>query len=161
MIRALLALALVATSAPALAGGQAQRQALPRLGLASSRAMLVTPPSGGADARRETLRVPGDRGVGGPRQAPACPAEVCLVRSAAMPEATGHLRVSRTDLVLGLLSRSRIPALANVATYIASANVRVDFRPGEPSGAPPGSSGWGKVMVTFRWKLDAENRPYE
>lgn len=156
MLRPLLALSLLATSLPARAGDDARRPALPRLGLTSTRSALVAQASAPAASRRPSLEEPE---VQLRLQGPACLPEVCQLQASSMPESGPLYQVSRTDLVLGILSRAPIPALSTVAGYIANANVRVDFRPGEPGGTP-GAHGWGKVMVTLRWKLDAENKPY-
>ncbi|ACL65239.1 conserved hypothetical protein [Anaeromyxobacter dehalogenans 2CP-1] len=158
MLRSLLALALLASSLPALAGDDGRRSALPRLGLASSRSALVAQAPAPAASRQSSLVEEPEGELR--RQGPVCPPEVCQLQASAMPDSGPLYRASRTDLVLGILSRAPIPALSTVAGYIANANLRVDFRPGEPGGTP-GARGWGKVMVTLRWKLDAENRPHD
>ncbi|ABC81830.1 hypothetical protein [Anaeromyxobacter dehalogenans] len=158
MVRSLLALALLATSLPARAGDDGRRPVMPRLGLASSRSALVAQAPAPAASRQPSLEEPEGELR---RQAPVCPPEVCQLQASSLPEQSGPLyRASRTDLVLGILSRAPIPAISTVAGYIANANLRVDFRPGEPGGTP-GAHGWGKVMVTLRWKLDAENKPHD
>lgn len=157
MVRSLLALAVLATSLPARAGDEGRRPAMPRLGLASARGALVAQAPAPAASRQPSREEPE---VELRRQGPVCLPEVCQLQASSLPGSGPLYRASRTDLVLGILSRAPIPALSTVAGYIANANLRVDFRPGEPGGAP-GAHGWGKVMVTLRWKLDAENKPHD
>ncbi|GAO02926.1 hypothetical protein [Anaeromyxobacter sp. PSR-1] len=156
MVRSLLALSLLAASLPARAGDDGRRAAMPRLGLGSARSALVAQAPPPAASRQPSLEEPEGELR---RQAPVCPPEVCQYQASSMPDSGPLYKASRTDLVLGILSRAPIPAISTVAGYIANANLRVDFRPGEPGGTP-GARGWGKVMVTLRWKLDAENKPH-
>lgn len=87
------------------------------------------------------------------RGAPACAGEVCQPR-VAVPGHDPKFRGGRTDVVLALLSRSPLSPMSKMARYMASSNVRVDFSPnlGQSS-----ERGWGRLLVTLRWRLDANN----
>ncbi len=89
------------------------------------------------------------------RGAPACLGEVCQPR-VAVPGHDPQFRGGRTDVVLALLSRSPLRPMSKLARHVASSNVRVDFSPnlGQSS-----ERGWGRLVVTLRWRLDAANMP--
>ena len=80
-------------------------------------------------------------------RAPVCAGDVCqpLVD---VPGYRTTFRGSRTDAVLALLSESRLSALSRVARFVSASNVRLDYSPG----APDGYHGWGRVVVSLRWR---------
>ncbi|BDG01051.1 hypothetical protein [Anaeromyxobacter oryzae] len=84
---------------------------------------------------------------------PACLAEVCPAPSFAVPggAAPGE-RIRRGEVLLGLLARSRFGPLATIASRVAESNVRLDYAPARAGGEP---RGWGQVVVSLRWRLDA------
>lgn len=87
------------------------------------------------------------------RGAPACAGEVCQPR-VAVPGHDPQFRGGRTDVVLALLARSPLRPMSKVARYVASSNVRVDF---SPSLGQSSERGWGRLVVSLRWRLDANN----
>lgn len=89
------------------------------------------------------------------RGAPVCAGEVCQPR-VAVPGHDPKFRGGRTDVVLALLSRSPLRPVSKVARYVADSNVRVDF---SPSLGQTSERGWGRLVVSLRWRLDASNAP--
>jgi hypothetical protein len=89
------------------------------------------------------------------RAAPVCAGEVCQPR-VAVPGHDPAFRGGRTDVVLALLSRSPLRPVSQVARYVAGSNVRVDFSPGL---GQSNERGWGRLVVSLRWRLDASNTP--
>lgn len=87
--------------------------------------------------------------------APACAAEVCQPR-VAVPGHEPRFRGGRTDVILALLSRSPLRPVSGLARRLADSNVRVDFSPNLGGSS---DRGWGRLVVTLRWRLDASNAP--
>lgn len=98
------------------------------------------------DGPRRTRRASG---------APACAAEVCQPR-VAVPGHEPRFRGGRTDVVLALLSSTPLRPVSALARRMADSNVRVDF---SPNLGGSGDRGWGRLVVTLRWRLDATNAP--
>ena len=92
------------------------------------------------------------------RAAPVCAGEVCQPRVAVPGHDPTFRSGSRTDVVLALLSRSPLSPVSQVARYVAGSNVRVDF---SSSLGQSGERGWGRLVVSMRWRLDASNRPVD
>ncbi len=86
--------------------------------------------------------------------APACAADVCqpLV---SVPGHEPKFRGGRTDVVLALLSRSPLRPVSRMARSVADSNLRVDFSPSFGQS----DRGWGRLVVSLRWRLDATNQP--
>lgn len=80
---------------------------------------------------------------------PPCLAEVCP--AVTLPGHENAYRGRRSDVVLGLLARSPFPRVAAMASALADSTVQLDYRPGG-SGR---ERGWGRVVVSLRWRLDA------
>lgn len=150
-LRLVLALSwlLVVTSAradDARAGASARiARRAPELSLFARR--MPSPPAAGGPW------LSGARDAGrGPRRPPICAGDVCQPR-VAVPGLEPSFRGGRTDAVLAMLAGVPFPAVSKVARTIS--NVRVDY---SPAGAA-GERGWGKLVVSLRWRIDASGAP--
>lgn len=160
--RLALALLCLFTARPAQAGDAARRG--PGAGLHRPRTpdlSVFVPHGAGAGAAAAWLAggvaaggVPSDRGRGR-RAAPACAGDVCQPR-VAVPGHEPRFRGGRTDVFLALLSRSPLRPVSAIARQVADSNLRVDF---SPSFGQSSERGWGRVVVSLRWRLDASNAP--
>ena len=159
--RLTLVLLCMLTARAALAGDAARRAA--GVGLHGQRTpdlSVFVPYGAGAAAAWLEAGMPAVSD-GGPRRArrassaPACAAEVCQPR-VAIPGHEPTFRGGRTDVILALLSRSPLSSVSALARRMVDSNVRVDFSPnlGQSS-----DRGWGRLVVTLRWRLDATNAP--
>lgn len=81
------------------------------------------------------------------RGGPVCAGDVCQPQ-VDVPGLRTSFRASRTDAVLAVLSHTRLGPLSRTARFVAASNVRVDYSPGTPDG----QRGWGRVVVSLRWR---------
>lgn len=102
-------------------------------------AAWVTPPSGSARSGR------------GP---PVCVADVCQPRISVPGIEPNYRSGSRTDAVLAMLAGSPFGAVSRVARALS--NVRLDY---SPTMGVAGERGWGKVVLSLRWRIDAAGAP--
>lgn len=87
----------------------------------------------------------------GAATAAPCFADVCE-GAVSVPGFEGRgYRPRRSELFLKLLARAPFPRVAAVASYLAESNVQLDYRPGGTGR----ERGWGRVVVSLRWRLDA------
>ena len=91
---------------------------------------------------------------------PACFADVCQPR-VAVPghEPRYDSRGRRTELALALLDRLDAEPLAGAARTVAATGLRLDWVPPQMDRAAPGHTGFGRVTVLVRWRLDAWSGP--
>jgi hypothetical protein len=103
--------------------------------------------------------------TGGPLAAagmPACFGEICQPRVSVPGFEPSISRAKRGELVLRILARSPVAPIASIAETIASSNLWLEFTPGPLQTGPQRTgSGWGRVVVSLRWHLDAANAPVE
>lgn len=90
----------------------------------------------------------------GPRRPPVCAGDVCQPRVAVPGLEPSFRSGSRTDAVLAMLAGSPFHAVSRVARTIS--NVRLDY---SPANNAAGDRGWGKVVVSLRWRIDASGAP--
>ncbi|HSN93205.1 MAG TPA: hypothetical protein VLS93_18390 [Anaeromyxobacteraceae bacterium] len=98
----------------------------------------------------------------GDERAPACSGEVCQP-IVAVPgfEPRFSIRGKRTELTLRALEKARLEPFATVAFWLAAAGLRLDYTPPQlaPGSYPVGYSGWGRVSIWLRWRIDATGVP--
>lgn len=90
----------------------------------------------------------------GSRAPPVCVADVCQPRIAVPGIEQGARSGSRTDAALAMLAGSPLGAVSRVARALS--NVRLDY---SPSLGVPGERGWGRVVLSLRWRIDASGSP--
>lgn len=89
----------------------------------------------------------------GRRGAPVCAGDVCQPR-VAIPGIEPGFRGSRTDAVLAMLAGSPFNPVSKAARTLS--NVRIDYSPATSSS---GERGWGRVVLSLRWRIDASGAP--
>jgi hypothetical protein len=90
----------------------------------------------------------------GPRLPPVCAGDVCQPRVAVPGLEPSFRSGNRTDAVLAMLAGSPFHAVSKVARAVS--NVRLDY---SPANNVAGDRGWGKVVVSLRWRIDASGAP--
>jgi hypothetical protein len=78
--------------------------------------------------------------------------DACMARVEIPGQQSAAFRTPRSELVLALLSHSPFEPVASLASRLAALNFRVTYLPPR-RGVDPG--GWGQVLVSLRWRLDA------
>ncbi|HTP50992.1 MAG TPA: hypothetical protein VMK42_09855 [Anaeromyxobacteraceae bacterium] len=92
------------------------------------------------------------------RGSSACYLDVCQP-AVALPgqEARFDVRGRRTELALSMLASLNAEPFSGVARSIALAGVRLDYLPPQMDSGP--HTGFGKVNLSVRWRLDAFGEP--
>lgn len=99
----------------------------------------LTPPGGSARASRAP---------------PVCVADVCQPRISIPGIEPSFRSGSRTDAALAMLAGSPLGVVSRAARALS--NVRLDY---SPTVGVAGERGWGKVVLSLRWRIDAAGTP--
>jgi hypothetical protein len=98
--------------------------------------------------------------AGEPAGPPPCIGDVCQPR-VSVPGFEPRIdpRGRRTGLLVSALERMDAGFLAVIARSVATAGLRVDYRPPQTEPTVPGRPNNGRLDVHLRWRLDAWHGP--
>lgn len=82
---------------------------------------------------------------------PACAGEVCQPR-VSIPGQQAALRGSRSEAALAFFARCPFEPVSRAARFVVERNLRVDYY---PASGPIPDRGWGRLVLSLRWRLGA------